>query len=61
MRIRKHPSALVFLALLAAFTLAMTLMAQAYGSGVVPTSTVKTLGKTLCLPLAAVAMDLVWG
>ena len=61
MRIRKHPSALVFLALLAAFTLAMTLMSEAYGSGVVPTSTIKTLGKTLCLALAAVAMDLVWG
>ncbi|MBV0892540.1 urea ABC transporter permease subunit UrtC [Paracoccus sp. Z118] len=61
MRIRKHPSALVFLALLAVFTLAMTLMSEAYGSGVVPTSTIKTLGKTLCLALAAVAMDLVWG
>ncbi|WP_112873622.1 urea ABC transporter permease subunit UrtC [Paracoccus endophyticus] len=61
MLIRKHPSVLVFLALLAVFTLAVTLMSEAYGSGVVPTSTVKTLGKTLCLALAAVAMDLVWG
>ena len=61
MLIRKHPSAMVFLALLAIFTIAVTLMSEAYGSGLVPTSTVKTLGKTLCLALAAVAMDLVWG
>ena len=61
MLIRRHPSVMVFLALLAIFTLAVTLMSEAYGSGVVPTSTVKTLGKTLCLALAAVAMDLVWG
>jgi urea transport system permease protein len=61
MLIRKHPSVLVLLAVLAVFTLAVTLMSEAYGSGVVPTSTVKTLGKTLCLALAAVAMDLVWG
>ncbi|MFC0339434.1 urea ABC transporter permease subunit UrtC [Paracoccus niistensis] len=61
MLIRKHPSVMIFLALLALFTLAVTLMSEAYGSGVVPTSTVKTLGKTLCLALAAVAMDLVWG
>lgn len=58
---RKHPSVLIFLAVLAIFTLAVTLMSEAYGSGMMPTSTVKTLGKTLCLALAAVAMDLVWG
>lgn len=61
MLIRKHPSVLVFLSLLAIFTVAVTLMSEAYGSGVIATSTVKTLGKTLCLALAAVAMDLVWG
>lgn len=61
MLIRKHPSVLVFLFLLALFTLAVTLTSEAYGSGLIPTSTVKTLGKTLCLALAAVAMDLVWG
>ena len=31
------------------------------GLGIVSTSFVKTLGKTLCLCLAAVAMDVVWG
>lgn len=59
--ILRNPSVLVVLALLAAFTLAVTLMSTAYGSGALPTSTVKVLGKTLCLALAAVAMDLVWG
>lgn len=61
MLIRRHPSVMIFLALLAIFTVAVTLMSEAYGSGLVPTSTVKTLGKTLCLALAAVAMDLIWG
>ena len=43
---------------LAAITLGVTLLAQA---GFVSTALVKTLGKTLCLCIAAVAMDLVWG
>lgn len=59
--ILRNPSVLVVLAVLAVFTLAVTLMSQAYGNGAIPTSTVKILGKTLCLALAAVAMDLVWG
>ena len=59
--ILRNPSILVVLAMLAVFTVAVTLLSQAYGSGVIPTSTVKVLGKTLCLALAAVAMDLVWG
>ena len=61
MLIRKYPSVLIFLGVLAVFTLAVTLMSQAYGTGAIPTSMVKTLGKTLCLALAALAMDLVWG
>lgn len=59
--ILRNPSVLVVLALLALFTLAVTLMSAAHGTGIIPTSTVKVLGKTLCLALAAVAMDLVWG
>ena len=59
--ILRNPSILVVLAVLAVFTVAVTLLSQAYGNGTVPTSTVKVLGKTLCLALAAVAMDLVWG
>ena len=59
--ILRNPSILVVLAVLAVFTVAVTLLSQAYGTGLIPTSTVKVLGKTLCLALAAVAMDLVWG
>lgn len=49
---------LIFLASLALFTIAVTIGAEA---GLVSTSFVKTLGKTLCLCLAALAMDLTWG
>ncbi|HCZ00673.1 MAG: urea ABC transporter permease subunit UrtC [Rhodobacterales bacterium RIFCSPHIGHO2_02_FULL_62_130] len=57
----RSPSVLIFLSLLALFTLTITLASQGYGAGLVSTSFVKTLGKTLCLCLAALAMDLVWG
>ena len=59
--ILRHPSVLVFLACLALFTLGVTLLSEATGTGVISTSFVKTLGKTLCLCLVAIAMDLVWG
>ena len=51
----RHPSILVFLAVLAVFTLAVTMLSAGYGTGAISTSMVKTLGKTLCLALAAVA------
>lgn len=54
-------SVLVFLLLLSLFTLAVTVMAEATGYGLISTSFVKTLGKTLCLCLIAIAMDVVWG
>ncbi|MFN3606355.1 MAG: urea ABC transporter permease subunit UrtC, partial [Cypionkella sp.] len=56
-----HPSALIFIALLALLTLAVTLASEAYGVGGLSTSYIKTLGKTLCLCLVALAMDLIWG
>ncbi len=59
--LKNHPTMLVFLALLALFTLAITVFSEAYGSGLVSTSFVKTLGKTLCLCLVAIAMDVIWG
>ncbi len=59
--LKNHPTMLVFLALLALFTLAITIFSEAYGSGLVSTSFVKTLGKTLCLCLVAIAMDVIWG
>ena len=58
---KRNPSTLVFLAVLAMFVLGVTLLAEGAGAGVISTSFVKTLGKTLCLALVAVAMDLVWG
>jgi urea transport system permease protein len=57
----RNPSVLIFLAILATFTLAVTVLSEGFGVGLVSTSLVKTLGKTLCLALVAVAMDLVWG
>ena len=57
----KNPSVLVFIGVLAIFTLGVTLMSEAFGATVISTSFVKTLGKTLCLCLIAIAMDLVWG
>ncbi|WP_319546385.1 urea ABC transporter permease subunit UrtC [Ruegeria conchae] len=59
--ISKNPSVLVFLAILSLFTLSVTILSEGFGIGVISTSFVKTLGKTLCLCLIAVAMDLVWG
>ncbi len=59
--IAKNPSVLVFLAILSLFTLGVTILSEGFGIGVISTSFVKTLGKTLCLCLIAVAMDLVWG
>ena len=54
----RTPSLLIFIACLALFTVFVTIAAH---SGLISTSFVKTLGKTLCLCLAALAMDLIWG
>lgn len=59
--VMRHPSVLVFLACLAVFTVGVTVLAEGFGIGVISTSFVKTLGKTLCLCLVALAMDVVWG
>ena len=59
--VMRHPSTLIFLVCLAVFTLCVTLLAEGTGTGLISTSFVKTLGKTLCLCLVALAMDLVWG
>ncbi len=52
---------LLFLGGLALFTLIVTVFSEAFGAGLISTSFIKTLGKTLCLCLVAIAMDLVWG
>ncbi|WP_112320969.1 urea ABC transporter permease subunit UrtC [Oceanibium sediminis] len=56
-----NASVLIFMGLLALFTLGVTVLSEGFGIGVISTSFVKTLGKTLCLCLVALAMDLVWG
>ena len=65
MMIRKfllaNPSILIFLGLLSLFTVLVVLLSEAFGLGLLSTSFVKTLGKTLMLCLVAIAMDLVWG
>ena len=57
----QNPSVIWFIALLAIFTIVVTLLSEVTGVGVISTSFVKTLGKTLCLCLVAIAMDVVWG
>lgn len=57
----RNPSVLVFIGLLALFTLGATILSEGLGIGLISTSFVKTLGKTLCLCLIAIAMDIVWG
>lgn len=57
----RNPSVLYFLAALGVFTVGVTLLSEAGGAGLVSTSFVKTLGKTLCFCLIAIAMDVVWG
>lgn len=50
-----------FLGFLTLFTFAVVIFAEGLGLGWLGTSFVKTLGKTLCLCMVAIAMDLVWG
>ncbi|GFE51548.1 urea ABC transporter permease subunit UrtC [Roseobacter cerasinus] len=59
--ISQNPSVLWFLAALSLFTLTVVLLSEATGTAMISTSFVKTLGKTLCLCLVAIAMDVVWG
>ena len=42
-----NPSVILFIFCLAVFTLAVTVLAEGFGVGVISTSFVKTLGKTL--------------
>jgi urea transport system permease protein len=57
----KNPSALWFLLGLSLFTIVVTILSEASGMALISTSFLKTLGKTLCLCLVAIAMDVVWG
>ncbi|NOD45700.1 urea ABC transporter permease subunit UrtC [Ruegeria sp. HKCCD5849] len=57
----RYPSVAIFLIFLSLFTAIITVLGEGFGIGLISTSFIKTLGKTLCLCLAALAMDLVWG
>jgi len=57
----RNPSIMIFLASLGLFTFGVTILGEGFGLGLISTSFVKTLGKTLCLCIIAIAMDLVWG
>ena len=50
-----------FLSITLIFTLIIISMSEAYGFNIISTSFLKILGKTLCLCIVALAMDLVWG
>ena len=57
----QHKSLLIFITVLLGFTLIVSVLSEAFGFGLISTSFLKTLGKTLCLAIVAIAMDLVWG
>ena len=57
----RNRSVPIFIGILALFALLVTVMSEAYGTGAISVSFTKVLGMTLCLCLAALAMDLVWG
>ncbi len=59
--ILKNPSILIFILCLSVFTITATALSEGFGVGLISTSFIKTLGKTLGLCLVAIAMDLVWG
>lgn len=54
-------NALIFFLILSLFTVLVSALSAGAGSDVIATSFIKTLGKTLCLALVAIAMDLIWG
>ena len=57
----RNPSILIFLGVLSVVCIAVTILGEGFGIGIISTSFIKTLGKTLCLCMIAIAMDLVWG
>ena len=57
--VKKH--SLIFLITIFLFTLLVTFLSEPFGINFISTSFVKVLGKTLCLCIAAIAMDVVRG
>jgi len=57
----RNRSVPIFIAVLTLLAIAVTALSEGYGTGALSVSFTKVLGMTLCLCLAALAMDLVWG
>jgi len=57
----RNRSVPIFIAALTLRALVVTILSEGYGTGALSVSFTKVLGMTLCLCLAALAMDLVWG
>lgn len=57
----RNPSVLIFISILSLLTIGATILSEGFGLGLISTSFIKVMGKTLCLCLIAIAMDLVWG
>ncbi len=57
----RNPDILIIISSLSVVVIVATILSEGLGLGLLSTSYIKILGKTLCLCLAAIAMDLVWG
>jgi urea transport system permease protein len=57
----RNRSVPIFIGVLTLLAIAVTALSEGYGTGALSVSFTKVLGMTLCLCLAALAMDLVWG
>ena len=58
---RSNPDIFIVISVLSALVLVTTILSEGFGLGLISTSFIKILGKTLCLCMVAIAMDLVWG
>jgi len=59
--LRLSPDAYIVISLLSVLVLVTTILSEGIGLGLLSTNYIKILGKTLCLCMVAVAMDIVWG
>ena len=55
------PDTFIVISLLSVLVLVTSILSEGIGVGLLSTNFIKILGKTLCLCLVAIAMDLVWG
>ena len=58
---RSSSDTFIVILLLSILVIVITILSEGIGLGLVSTNFIKILGKTLCLCMVAIAMDLVWG